>query len=64
MTEKEKEMQRALGTLPTFSITIRVDLDGDSRIFALKETREMIDLLRKHFPQYVFKKNVLKNIDN
>ena len=61
MTNKEKKIQRALGVLPTFGVKIKVDLDGMDRKDALGESRKILKLLRKHFPNYKFKKGLMKS---
>jgi len=64
MTEKEKQIQIALGTLPTFSVTIRGDFSASNRGDALEDSREVMHLLRKNFPDWIFRKNTMKSTDN
>ncbi len=63
MTDKEKAVQRALGILPMFGVKIKVDLDGMDRKDALRESHKILKFLRKHFPNYKFKKGLMKNTD-
>ena len=62
MDQKEKNIQRALGTLPTFSVKIRVDLEAANRQDALKDTRDMIRFIRKHYPNCLIRRGVMKEI--
>ncbi len=66
MTEKEKAVQRALGTLPTFKVSIKVNLTAADRKDALSESRKVLRFLREYFPIYGFKKGVIeiKDIDD
>ena len=61
MTEKEKEIQRALGTLPKFSVKLVVDLDAANRREALAMSREIVRFLREHYPGINFRKNSMKD---
>ena len=61
MTNKEKAIQRALGTLPTFSVKIKIDLDVANRKEALSESRAVLKFLQEHFPTYAFKKGSMKD---
>ena len=66
MTKKEKKVQEVLGVLPssTHSVKIRIDLEKMNRKGALKKSREIVKFLQKHFPDYTFKKSIMKTVNN
>lgn len=62
MEQKEKNIQRALGTLPTFFVRIKVRLEETNRAEALAKSREMVRVLRREFPGCKFDKNIMRNM--
>ncbi len=64
MTKKEKQIQKTLGTLLALnhSVKIKIDLEEMTRKGALKKSREIVKFLRKHFPDYIFKKSIMKTV--
>ena len=62
MDQREKNVQRALGTLATFSVRVKVILEAPNREDALKEMRDVIHFVRDHYPHHLIKKGKMVNI--
>jgi len=57
----ENKVQKALGMCYPFSVKIQVKMETYGRQEALRLTREIVKFLREQYPDYTFKKGVMKN---
>ena len=67
MTDKEKAVQKALGTLPTFTVTftikVRTQIAGANIADALTKSGAMLKVLCEKFPECEFNKHTQQNRD-